>query len=70
MLDFVRSIQLNSYHLNIHEISFVRAVKISNLYLKIRDNTYNDNRKFNTIKPININKNTFFFISYWYDLLS
>ena len=53
------------------KISFVRPVKISNLYLKIRDNTYNDNRKFNTIKPININKNTFFFhISYWYDLLS
>ena len=44
------------------KISFVRTVKISNLYLKIRDNTYNDNRKFNTIKPININKNTFFFI--------
>ena len=43
-------------------ISFVRAVKISNIYLKIRDNTYNDNRKFNTIKPINTNKNTFFFI--------
>jgi len=34
------------------KISFVRPVKISNLYLKIRDKTYNDNRKFNTISQL------------------
>ena len=63
MFDFVRFTQFNSKSFLIFmKISFVRAVKISNLYLKIRDNTYNDNRKFNTIKPINIHKNTFFFI--------
>ena len=39
-------------------------------YLNIREITYKDSIRFNTIKPINMNKNKFFFIiPSWYGLI-